>query len=228
MGGSQHVVILREVAVLGARDAEVHDLDVAIGLDHDVLRLDVAVDDLVLMRDGERGADLAADLRDLLGVERAVAADAALEVGAAQVFHHDEIGVAVAAPVIDAHDVGALQAGGRLGLLLEAGGEGGVAGVLRQHDLHGDGAVEHLVLCAVDGRHAARSDLVLEEVPSSQYARFFHSLTPHPKKRATSYLRRAWLCAASQKCYQLRRAHRSRCGLGLDGPRVRLGRLRGQ
>ena len=105
MCGAEHVVILREVTVLGAGDAEVHHLDVAVGQHHDVLRLDVAVDDLVLMRHGERGADLRANLGDLLGVERAVAADAALEVGAAQVLHNDVIGVAVLAPIVDAHDV---------------------------------------------------------------------------------------------------------------------------
>ncbi|VWM24260.1 Uncharacterised protein [Collinsella intestinalis] len=169
MGGAQDVVVLGEMAVLGARDAEVHHLDVAVGQHHDVLRLDVAVDDLVLVCNGEGAADLRADLGDLLGIEGAMAAHAALEVGAAQVLHDDVVRVAVFAPVVHAHDVGALQTGCGLRLLLEASGEGGVPGVLGQHDLHGNGAVEHLVLRAIHAGHAAVSDLILEQVPSSKY-----------------------------------------------------------
>ena len=174
MGGSQHVVVLREVAVLGACDAKIHDLDVAVGQHHDVLRLNVAVDDLVLVGDRKRRADLRADLGDLLGVEGAVALDAALKVGAAQVLHDDVIGVAVLAPIVDAHDIGGGETGCCLGLLLKAGGEGGVAGILRQHDLDGNRAVEDLILRTEDGRHAARSHLILEEVSSPEDP-LFHS-----------------------------------------------------
>ena len=58
VGGAQYIVVLREVAVLCARDAKVHHLDVAVGQHHDVLRLNVAVDDLVLVGDRKRRADL--------------------------------------------------------------------------------------------------------------------------------------------------------------------------
>ena len=174
MGGSQHVVVLCEVAVLGACDAKIHYLDVAVGQHHDVLRLNVAVDNLVLVCDRKRGADLRADLCDLLGIEGAVALDAALKVGTAQVLHDDVIGVAVLAPVVDAHDIGGGQAGRCLGLLLKAGGEGGVAGILRQHDLDGNRAVEDLILCTEDGRHTARSHLILKEVSSPEDP-LFHS-----------------------------------------------------
>ena len=174
MGGAQHVVVLREVAILGARDAKIHHLDVAVGQHHDVLRLDVAVDDLVLVCDRKRRADLRADLRDLFGVEGAVALDAALEVGTAQILHDDVIGVAVLAPIVDAYDIGGGEAGCCLGLLLKTRGEGGVAGVLRQHDLDGYRAVEDLILRTVDGRHAACSHLILEEVSSPEDP-LFHS-----------------------------------------------------
>ena len=103
-----------------------------------------------------------------------MALDAALEVGAAQVLHDDVIGVAVLAPIVDAHDIGGGQAGCCLGLLLKAGGEGGVAGILRQHDLDGNRAVEDLILRTEDGRHAARSHLILEEVSSPEDP-LFHS-----------------------------------------------------
>ena len=168
VGGAEDRVVLREVAVLRPGDAEVHHLDVAVGLHHDVLRLDVAVDDVVTVRHGERLRDLGADLGDLLAVERAMLADAALEVGAAQVLHDDVVGVGVLAPVVDAHDVGALQRRGGLGLLLEARRERGVVRVLGQHGLYRHRAPEHLVEPAVDRGHAARADLVLDLVASAE------------------------------------------------------------
>ena len=170
VGGAQHVVVLGEVAVLGTRDAEVHYLDVAVGQHHDVLRLDVAMDDLMLVGHRERPADLGADLGDLLGVEGPVAADAALEVGAAQVLHDDVVRVAVLTPVVHADDIGALQTCGRLRLLLKARRERRVAGILRQHDLDRDGAVQDLVLSAEHARHASVANFVLEQVPASKYA----------------------------------------------------------
>ena len=71
------------------------------------------------------------------------------------------------------------EAGRRLRLLLEAGGKGRVARILGQHDLHCDRAVQHLVLCAVDGGHAARSDFILEEVPSPEYLLLHFLLLSH-------------------------------------------------
>ena len=155
------------MTVLGTRDAKVHHLDVAVRLHHDVLRLDVAVDDVVAVRDGERLRNLRAHLGDLLAVQGAMPADAALEVGPAEVFHDDVVGVAVAPPVIDGDDVGALQRRGRLGLLLEARGERRVTRVLRQHGLDGDGPAQHLVQPAVDHGHAAGTNLVLDRVASA-------------------------------------------------------------
>ena len=167
VGGAQDGVVLREVAVLGASDAEVHHLDVAIGLHHDVLRLDVAVDDVVTVGHGERLGNLGANLGNLLAVEGAVLLDAALEVGAAQVLHDDVVRVAVLAPVIDRDDVRALQRCRGLGLLLEARRKRGVVGVLRQHRLDGHGAAQDLVLSAVDRGHAAGANPVLNLVASA-------------------------------------------------------------
>src|SRR6266540_6736396 len=43
------------------RKTEIEELDVPIGPDHDVIRLDVAVDDLRGVRDGQRFGDLTRD-----------------------------------------------------------------------------------------------------------------------------------------------------------------------
>ena len=151
--------------VLCARDAEVHHLHVAVGLDHDVLRLDVAVDDILVMRDGKRLAHLRADFGNLALVERAALHDAGLEVGAADVLHDDEVRAVVLTPVVNVHDVGALQVGGRRGLLAEALCECGVRCVLGQHHLYGNAAPEDVVLSLVHLGHAADPDALGNLVP---------------------------------------------------------------
>ena len=151
--------------VLCARDAEVHHLHVAVGLDHDVLRLDVAVDDVLVMGDGKRLAHLRADFGDLALVERTSLHDAGLEVGAADVLHDDEVRAVVLAPVVNVHDVGALQVGGRRGLLAEALRERGVRCVLGQHHLYGNAAPEDVVLSLVHLGHAADPDALGDLVP---------------------------------------------------------------
>ena len=54
----------------GTRDAEVGDLELAVGLHQDVLRLDVAVDHALLVRDAERREDLQRDGDRAAGIER--------------------------------------------------------------------------------------------------------------------------------------------------------------
>ena len=130
----------------------------------------------------ESAPHLRADLRDLLGVERAVAAHAALKIGAVKQLHHDVIGVAILAPVVDAYDVGALQGCCCLGFLLEARGERGVSCILGQHDFDRYGTVQNLVLSTENRGHATGSDLLLKEVPSSQQALLLrHSYSSHFK-----------------------------------------------
>ena len=190
VGGAEHGVGLSEMGVLGACDAEVHDLGVAVGQNHDVLRLDVAVNDLMGVRDCQGGAYLGADLRDLLGCQCAMGADAALEVGAAQVFHDDEVGACclVAAPVIDLHDVGILKCRCGARLLTEALCERRVAGILGQHDLDGHLTVECGVDASVYRGHAAGAHLRLHYVSVSKDCSVSdagHSQRSHPSKCST-------------------------------------------
>ena len=58
LGGADDRAGLGHLAGAGAGDAEVHDLDPTVGRDDDVVRLDVAVDDAVAVRELERGEDL--------------------------------------------------------------------------------------------------------------------------------------------------------------------------
>ena len=81
--GTKHRVVGGEMAVLGASDTEVHHLDVAVGLHHDVLRLDVAVDDVVAVGYRKGLCDLQANLSYLAPIESTMLADPALKVGSA-------------------------------------------------------------------------------------------------------------------------------------------------
>ena len=89
-------------------------------------------------------------------------------------LHNNVINTTVISHVKYIDNVRMSKTGCCLGLLLKACGEGCVASILRQHDLDGNRAVEDLVLCTVDGRHAACPHLILEEVSSPEDP-LFHS-----------------------------------------------------
>ncbi len=97
----------REVRLLGLRDPEVCDLDLALGGDDDVRGLHVAVDDPAAVRVVERLGDLADDLGDALERERRLLGDELLEVLPLDVLHRDERGVrlGVLADVVHRDDV---------------------------------------------------------------------------------------------------------------------------
>ena len=176
VGGTEHAGGLGFHAVFGARDAEVHDLHVAVGLHHDVLRLDVAVHDVLAVGDGKRLADLAANFSHLALVDGATLLNGGLQVGAAHVFHDDEIRAAVLAPVVYVDDVGALQVCCRSCFLFEAGGEFGVCCILRQHDLDCHRAAEDLVLCFIYLGHASYTDAFGNLVPLVEHPSYHVSL----------------------------------------------------
>ena len=79
------------MTVLGARDTKIHDFDIAIGLHHNILRLDIAMDDVVFMSYRECLGDLGANLSDFTGIKRSVFADAAFEVSSPEVLHDDVV-----------------------------------------------------------------------------------------------------------------------------------------
>ena len=123
------------------------------------------MDNVLVMRDRKRLAHLRTDFGDLALVERTALHDAGLEVGAADVLHDDEVRAVVLAPVVNVHDVGALQVGGRRGLLAEALRKCGVRCVLGQHHLYGNAAPEDVVLSLVHLGHAADPDALGDLVP---------------------------------------------------------------
>ncbi|MEQ9497640.1 MAG: hypothetical protein RIT81_12300 [Deltaproteobacteria bacterium] len=141
--------------------------------DHDVRRLDVAVDDAVRMREGHCVGDLLvdreqADARELLLLRGVALVDRVEDVeqrDAAELLHHvEELAGREAADVVNRDDRRVLELPGRLDLGPEAADEvlGGVASA--EEDLHGDLAADVGVAGLQDATHAAAPDLPVQLV----------------------------------------------------------------
>jgi hypothetical protein len=164
VGGPHHVPFGGEARrALGARDPEVGD-ERAVGaaLDHDVLRLHVAVDHAARMGVGERPRDLAQVAHRLGGRERAAIAHALREVLAVHEPHHEEGEGPPLVGAMDVDDVRMRELAGGAGLAQEAAADLRVRGDVRREDLERDLAVEPDVARAVDDAHAAAPELGLE------------------------------------------------------------------
>ena len=166
--------VSRGSAVLPARrrdlgDPEVDDLDevraaVAVEQEH-VLRLEVAVDDALVVGGGERARDLRGDPDRAHRRERRAEPDRRAERLARHELHH-RVGHAVGrgAEVGDVDDVGVADARRRLGLLDEPADRRGVAHRLALEDLDRERALDHRVARGEHHAHAALADLLLDVV----------------------------------------------------------------
>ena len=103
-------------------------------------------------------------------MERAFRADQLAERAALHVLHDDEVGAVLLTPVVDRHDVGVIEVGGRPRLAPETLDEGAVGGELGEQDLEGDGAVEEEVAGQEHLGHAAARDLLFDLVPGVEDA----------------------------------------------------------
>ena len=144
-----------------ARDAEVHDHGIVFLGDHDVGRLQVAVDYARRVRRGEAGDHRARDLQGALNRELAFALEQGRKVLALDVRHRDVLDALHLAEVVDAHHVAVRDLPREEELLLEAALERlrrrRVRAGFRPDDLYGDHDAElgipRLIHCA----HAAEA-----------------------------------------------------------------------
>ena len=100
------------------RDAEVGDLHAAAGREQHVAGLHVAVHDAVVVGVREGVGDLGAERRDLGGREGVAGPQLGPQAPALDELHDDER-LGAAAPVVDHHDVGVVQARRGPGFALE-------------------------------------------------------------------------------------------------------------
>ena len=157
--------LARELGIQQLGDAEVQQLGRAIGDHEHVGRLDVAVDDQVLVRVLDGGADVTKELQARGGVEpvRVAVVDDRL---AFDVLHR-EVRPAVrrAATVEQARDERMLEAGENLPLVAEAADDAvGVHAALEHLDRHA--LLERIIVAdaEIHGAHAAMADLANQAI----------------------------------------------------------------
>ena len=154
------------------RDAEVDDLHEVLVLalqEEQVLRLDVAVDDALRVRGGERRRGLRGDPQDALLGQLRLAREALGERLALEELHHDERAAVVGvAEVGDVDDVLVADRRRELRLLLEARDDRFALRVLLEQHLDRDALADQRVRRLVDRAHAALADLARDEVAARQ------------------------------------------------------------
>lgn len=151
--------------------AEVGDLGPAVARDHDVVRLEVAVDDARVVRARQSVRDLRHQLDP-----RGHAAAFALPLGerlAVDQLHGQEVHVALVAGVVHRHDGRMIERRRRPRLPDEAGHALGIGGAVPRQDLQRDAASQVRVVRAVDLPHAAlaeeRLDLVAPDAGAGRH-----------------------------------------------------------
>ena len=154
-------------------EAEVEDLDAPVVQEEEVLGLDVAVDDALVVRGGQALRHARRVLGGLAHADRPLAQPRAHRLALEQLRHHEEP-IALLAGVVDRDDVGVRERRHRLRLGLEAGERVGVIGEVLGQDLDRHVALEAGVAGAVDLPHPAgaerRDDLVRAEAVAGREA----------------------------------------------------------
>ena len=147
-----------------ARKAEVEDLEPAVGGDHQVRGLDVAVHDPAGVGLAEGVRHLRAEAHDFLDPQGAPADPLREGLPLDELLRDVERRRAARllrgrlAGLVDGGDAGVREDGGGAGLAQEALARRGVAGVLGAHELQRDVAAEDAVARPVDDAHAARAE----------------------------------------------------------------------
>ena len=154
----------RLLAPVEARDAEVQHLHVVRIVrslhEHDVLRLEIAMDDPLYVRLARGVAELQRDMKDARQRHRAAdRCNGALERQTVQVLHHDvERAVGELTGEKHVNDVGVRQARRHLGLPMKTRDQHLVGRELAMQDFHRDVAVDALLKGAVHAAHRADAD----------------------------------------------------------------------
>lgn len=149
-------------------DAEVGHLDGAVGQQHDILRLDVPMDDPLVVSVLKRPQNLHGEMNGFLPLDIPLLLDILLEGDAVDVFHDNILQPLPKADVIHLDDVGVGQDGYRLGFVFKPAGEFLVGQVLIPQDFHRHGAIVDAVIGLVHIGHAADTDDLLDFIPTVQ------------------------------------------------------------
>ena len=122
------------------RQTKIRHLHAATAVQQNILRLDVAVDDALVVRELQRVADLRHDGQRLAGGNAFLRQQLA-ERDAVHKFHEQIVKSAGLAVVVNGDDVGMVQRGQRAGFFLEPAGELRVVGAFRREEFQRHEAV---------------------------------------------------------------------------------------
>jgi hypothetical protein len=165
VGRAEHAPADRQAGLVAAAgDPEVGDLGSRLGVEQDVLRLDVAVDDPVRVGGVQRARDLDRERHGLGDRQPPDPADALLQRLALDVLEHDERHAVVLARVQHGDDVGVLELRHRARLAAEALDVLDLSADRSGQHLDRHTPLEHGVEGQPDPRRRARADLALEPV----------------------------------------------------------------
>jgi hypothetical protein len=187
VGGAEHAAVRGQaLLVQGAGDPEVRDLRASLGVDEDVLRLHVAMDDVALVRRAERTRDLDGVGDGLADGQAPASLDALLERLALDVLEDDVRAAVVLARVDHGDDVRVRELRHGARLAPEALDLVGVGRDLAMQELDRHRPLEGHVERAVDRRHPARAHLGVEAVAAVQLCadQGAHGIVPILRPRA--------------------------------------------
>jgi hypothetical protein len=148
-------------------EAEVHDADAVVAVDHDVVGLEVAMDEAGGVGGGDPAGGVLEGAQEL-GPAAGLGAGPGVEALAGDELHGDPDAVDVGADVVDGDDVGVGELGEGLGLAQEA--DLAAAAGSGAQELEGDLAVEVGVEGGVDDAHGAGAEAIEEDVAADAEA----------------------------------------------------------
>ena len=162
-GAAEDIALARELRRVELGHTEVHDLGLALLQDHHVSRLDVAVDDAVLVRVGEGVGEASGDAQGVGPGHGAILDDVFEGAPAQELKRHEEgAGRGVDANLVHDDDAGMLEAGGRPRFLVEALLEGlaqFLGDRLEEEGLERDRAHQGKIAAFVHDTHGPPPDL---------------------------------------------------------------------
>ena len=158
-GRADHHACAREHGPFGgAHESKIHQRRVPVGRQHDVGRLDVAVNHAAAVSKIKRAGDLTQNLHRLRQRHGAVILEPLIEGLAFQEFHDDVVIPIVFAHVVNRDHIAMMQLGRHNRLAVEAADEIIIEGKLRRQHFDGNDTLQQGIEALKDHAHAAAAN----------------------------------------------------------------------
>ena len=157
-----------------SRDAEVRHLDLAVCRNHDILRLDIPVYDLVIVGILDSLCNLNGNTDRFLKLDPAFFLNIGFEGDSLNIFHDDVIDPLIGTYIIDIHNIRMGQAGCCLCLCSEFCKKACIGSKFFLQHLHCNITVQLLVHCLVNIGHSACTDLIQDHITSCYHCTFIY------------------------------------------------------